>query len=255
MQKHSDWRSAAAYLYLDDLDPAELAGNSFDAIPNISVNTAKPSGRAPAARRRLRCGGACDFATDPSQGADRVDVFWLPRLDPAVVLLAPAPQGFSSAANLSRLAATHERVASEGAYLRVEIAAGRLRIVMMSGAATSTPVAALIPLDSNFPARAASATELWRVLNRTPPLRHPDPLTRQRRQRLLLSIRALDGWLAKATYRGLAMDLFGGPRISAASSWKTDELRDRTIRLVRNGLSLMRGGYLRLLRIPPRRRR
>lgn len=203
----------------------------------------------------MRSGGVCDFATDPSQGADRVGVFWLPRLDPAVVLLAPAPQGFSSAADLSCLAAAHERVASEGAYLGVEIAAGRLRIVMMSGVTTSTPIAALIPLDTNFPARAASATKLWRILNRVPPLRQPDPLTRQRRTRLLLSIRALDGWLAKATYRELAIGLFGGPRISAASSWKTDELRDRTIRLVRTGLSLMRGGYLRLLRIPPRRRR
>ena len=33
------------------------------------------------------------------------------------------------------------------------------------------------------------------------------------------------------------------------------DLRDRTIRLVRTGLELMRGGYLNLLRYPRRRRR
>jgi hypothetical protein len=72
---------------------------------------------------------------------------------------------------------------------------------------------------------------------------------------LALTLRALDGWLAKATYRELAEGLFERPRISAGASWKTDELRDRTIRLVRAGLDLMRGGYLALLRITTRRRR
>ena len=192
---------------------------------------------------------------DPAHGADRAEVFWLPRLDPAVVLLAPAPQGLSSAANLARLAPTDEHVANDGVYLLVEIAIGRLPIVMMSGATTSMPVAALIPLDRNFPTRTASTHQLWRILNRAPPLRQPDPLTQQRRQRLSLSIRALDGWLANATYRELANSLFGAPRISVTSSWKTDEVRDRTIRLVRTGLDLMRGGYLNLLRIPTRRRR
>ena len=86
-------------------------------------------------------------------------------------------------------------------------------------------------------------------------MRRANPLTQQRRQRLSLSIRALDGWLANATYRELANSLFGAPRISVTSSWKTDEVRDRTIRLVRTGLDLMRGGYLSMLRIPTRRRR
>ena len=44
---------------------------------------------------------------------------------------------------------------------------------------------------------------------------------------------------AKATYRGLAQVLFGGPQ--GPDHWKTHELSDRTIRLVRTGLDLMRG--------------
>jgi hypothetical protein len=80
----------------------------------------------------------------------------------------------------------------------------------------------------------------------------PDPLTPQRRQRLRLALRALDGRLAKATYRELAQVLFGGPQ--DPDHWKTHELRDRTIRLVRIGFDLMRGGYRALLRIPTRRK-
>jgi hypothetical protein len=42
--------------------------------------------------------------------------------------------------------------------------------------------------------------------------------------------------------------------VPSGMSWKTHDLRDRTIRLVRTGLHLMRGGYLELLN-PQRRRR
>jgi hypothetical protein len=43
-------------------------------------------------------------------------------------------------------------------------------------------------------------------------------------------------------------------RIPAGAGWKTHDLRDRTIRLVRSGVKLMRGGYLDLLRYPGRYR-
>jgi hypothetical protein len=206
-------------------------------------------------RRRSPSGGGYDFAIDPAQGADRVEVFWLPRLDPAVVLLTPAPQGFSTAANLVGLTPADEQLANDGAYVLFRGATGRLTGVMLVGATQETLLAAVIPLDQHFSARSASALRLWRMLSEAPPHRWPDPLTRQRRQRLSLALRALDGRLAKATYRELGQVLFGSLRISAGASWKTNELRDRTIRLVRTGLDLMRGGYLALLRMTTRRRR
>lgn len=63
-------------------------------------------------------------------------------------------------------------------------------------------------------------------------------------------LRALDGRLAGVSYRTLAQSLFERARIPTGASWKTHELRDRTIRLARAGLDLMRGGYLGLLRYP-----
>jgi len=75
----------------------------------------------------------------------------------------------------------------------------------------------------------------------------PLALTRQRRDRLVLMVRALDGHLAEASYREIAEALFGTRRVER-DTWKTSSLRDRTIRLVRGGIDLMRAGYRRLLR-------
>lgn len=112
------------------------------------------------------------------------------------------------------------------------------------------PVAAVIPLDANFAARADAALRLWRVVIGRPHGRPPERLTRQRHHRLRLTLRALDGRLAGESYRVIAHGLFGRTRIPAGAGWKTHELRDRTIRLARAGLELMQGGYVELLRYP-----
>jgi hypothetical protein len=64
-------------------------------------------------------------------------------------------------------------------------------------------------------------------------------------------IQAVDGHTNGATYREIAVALFGAARV-ADTPWKTSALRDATIDLVRDGLSLVAGGYRSLLR---RRRR
>ena len=179
-------------------------------------------------------------------------MFWLPHLDQSVVLLAPAPPGFSAATNLVGLTPAEQHIASDGEYFVVRYETGRIAAVILGGAAPTNPLAALVPLDSSFPARSTAALRLCRLLSQDQLQQAPNPLTPQRRQRLRLALRALDGRLAKATYRELAQVLFGGPKDS--DHWKTHELRDRTIRLVRFGIDLMRGGYRSLLRISTRRK-
>ena len=58
---------------------------------------------------------------------------------------------------------------------------------------------------------------------------------------------ALDGHIQGSSYRAIAENLFGRTRIPERV-WNTHDLRNRTIRLVQTGVSLMRGGYLNLLR-------
>ena len=66
-------------------------------------------------------------------------------------------------------------------------------------------------------------------------------------------MRALDGWLAGHNYREIAEGLFGMERIRGRS-WKDHDLRSLTIRLVKNGIALMRGGYRALLRSARRKK-
>ncbi len=81
----------------------------------------------------------------------------------------------------------------------------------------------------------------------------PYGITAHRRRRLKLVLRALDGHLAGEDYRGVARGLFGA-RVPGDAAWRTHSLRSFTVRLVREGRKLMRGGYLALLR-PDRRKR
>jgi hypothetical protein len=115
------------------------------------------------------------------------------------------------------------------------------------------PVAVLLPLDKLFDIRAAAALRLWRALiGRTP---GPDlgVLTPERRSRLILALRALDGRFERATYPEIAAVLFDTAPISKRD-WISHELRDQTGRIIRLGFSMMRGGYRRLLLHPYRRR-
>jgi hypothetical protein len=110
------------------------------------------------------------------------------------------------------------------------------------------PAAVVIPLDADFAIRAEAVLRLWRLITGRLRSRPPNRLTRQRRHRLGLALRALDARLAGEPYRVIAAGLFGDARIPAGPGWKTHDLRDRTIRLVRVGIELMQGRYLDLLR-------
>ena len=113
--------------------------------------------------------------------------------------------------------------------------------------------AAELPLDSDFEIRAHASHRLWRAINGRPPGPPFHQLSAQRRERLALALRALDAHVDGASYREIAEALYGRKRISEGA-WKTSEFRSGTIRLVRAGLGLMRGGYRRLLRPPSRKK-
>ncbi len=64
-------------------------------------------------------------------------------------------------------------------------------------------------------------------------------------------LRVVDARIEGATYRTIAQILFLQHRIDAAS-WVGNALRETTIRLARDGLKLVEGGYRTLLRRPRR---
>lgn len=113
--------------------------------------------------------------------------------------------------------------------------------------------AVVLPLDRLFEIRARTAVRLWRALSGVAPGADPAALSQQRQARLLEALRALDARQDGASYREIADVLFGRRPITS-SSWKTHSLRDRIIRIVRLGETLMRCDYRRLLLHPYRRR-
>jgi hypothetical protein len=111
--------------------------------------------------------------------------------------------------------------------------------------ARGASVGAALVLDKTTPLRAEATLRFWRLLQDGHP-QAPPILPMQRRSRLVSSLCALDGRAEGASYRDIAEALFGRDRVDR-ENWKTSSVRDRTIRLVRSGLVLMRGGYRRLL--------
>lgn len=73
------------------------------------------------------------------------------------------------------------------------------------------------------------------------------PRVEPRGQRLRVVLQALDGWLAGAPYREIAVALFGEARVEADWADPRDHLRDQVRRAVRRGRQLMQGGYRTLL--------
>lgn len=145
------------------------------------------------------------------------------------------------------------RRAPDGWHAIVPLGGANHRLWLKELPANGSPLAVELPLDFNFEIRAQAAYRFRRALEDGPLGPPVLPLTVQRRQRLTLSMRALDGWLEGNTYREIAAALFGATRISERD-WRTHDLRNRTIRLVRSGFALMRGGYRALLRPGTRRR-
>ena len=72
-------------------------------------------------------------------------------------------------------------------------------------------VAVLLPLDQLFDIRVAAALRLWRGLTGRTPGPNLGILTPERRGRLILALRALDGRLERATYPEIAAVLLKKP--------------------------------------------
>lgn len=116
----------------------------------------------------------------------------------------------------------------------------------------SPALAAVVMLADLTLDRLAALARFWNAIagKRIP----PDPrLTDQRRQRARQMLRAVDARATGATYRLIAESLFPRHDIEPAA-WVGTAIRETTIRLVRDGLKLVRGGYRSLLRRPRRDR-
>lgn len=190
--------------------------------------------------------------------AGEAPVIWQPDWLAEVVTLVPAHRPAEAILRFDPPAwrgVVATLVAEDGAHVVLRGARGVCRLWLPGGLPPpGTPLVALVDLDPYAAERAAAVLRFWRIVR---PWR---PAAPYRRAVVpdgeiighILTLRALDGSLAGASYRAIAEALFGAERV-AREPWKTSSVRAQVIRLVAKGRRLMRGGYRDLLK-PPKRR-
>ena len=136
--------------------------------------------------------------------------------------------------------------APEGTYVDLTAMTPPHQILVPRAKNPTPPVAVVLLLDDLFEDRIDAAREVWRTIRRGTRAAVA-PFTADRRHRLKLLLRALDATLLGVGYRDIARGLFGD-RVPDDAEWRSHPLRALTIRLVKDGRALMRGGYLQLLR-------
>ncbi|WP_234729396.1 DUF2285 domain-containing protein [Acidocella facilis] len=175
-------------------------------------------------------------------------ILWRPEFLPTSVIVVAAPPNFPRAHNLGKLdlaSAQADHAGLDGKH----IALANGHQLWLPSMGLDAPLGALVPFDDDFSLRMAGLFRFGQYLTgqRTSPLPRSMRLTSQRRDRLILMLRALDAHLAGATYREIAAALFGN-EAAAEHGWKTSPVRARTIRLVQDAIAMMEGGYFNLLR-------
>lgn len=149
--------------------------------------------------------------------------------------------------DFAKLADLALRQAPDGWHGIVLLGGAKHRLWLRELPSSGSSVAIDLPLDRNFDIRLQAARRFWLALEHRPLGAPPLALPAATRQRFVLALRAVDGWLEGNSYHKIAQGLFGMHRVPDRG-WKTHDLRSRTIRLVQMGRHLMRGGYLALLR-------
>ncbi len=196
-------------------------------------------------RARLDPRWGLSFAVDPATPAETAEVFWRPEVAPGIVVPLQADRAAAPGVAPELRSFGAVRRGDDGDHLRL---GSGLQLLLRDDARAAGPLVVVLALDADYALRVRAARALQRVAAGLPPPR--SRLTPAQRQRLDSSLRALDGSLAQDSYRAIAQALFGAAAVDR-EPWKTASVRDTTIRLVRVGRSLMRGGYLKLLKDGP----
>jgi hypothetical protein len=189
--------------------------------------------------------GGCDFPADPKHSALNQPVIWSPLANPAVLMLGATPD-FLTPSPAALSVEPHDAIRGpEGAYGACRARDGVQYVILADTDADAQP-AIILPLDDDLPDRLEAILRLWHTLTAKPARRDPR-MTPYQRRRFRLMMQAADGNANHATYREIAIAIYGEDRVRA-EPWKTSALRASVIALVRSAAALIDGGYQDLLR-------
>ena len=246
------WHPAAVYLYALHLDGPALAWEYLRRHPDYRLDWHRHRGqpRVSAQRWGLR------LLEDPGRDARDALPDWL--AGPAIAQIHPDVDPPPNAPQFELWTLPgHKELRQDGSRLRLTVrTAGRevrmaLAPDLWEGMAYTSTAAVGRAGGSIRPRARVLADDLAFVVSpeaSIPALAcgrpGPGPLLEMH------TLQALDGTLAGASLREVALVLHGGDVVAAG--WHADgDLRAQVRRLVRRGQSLMQGGYLRLLQNKP----
>lgn len=188
--------------------------------------------------------GGCDFPADPQHSALDQPVIWSPLANPAVLMLGATPDFLTTSSAALSAVPVDVINGPEGAYGACRDGDGQYLI--LADTSPDAPSAIILPLDDDLPDRLEAVLRLWHMLAAKPARRDPR-MTPYQRRRFRLMMQAADGNANHATYREIAIAIYGEDRVRA-EPWKTSALRASVIALVRSAITLIDGGYQDLLR-------
>lgn len=235
---HRSWQPSAAYLYVLHLDAPGIAWEFLRRNPQY---------------RNAWQGADQDthwglsFTEDPALDARQARPVWCIGQRPVVRLIPhidPDAQSFDLWAIPGRKSLTHE-----GQHLWLQGTSGRelVRLTLSPDMRNGEPFAYALPAGAQtkqyrFTLETALGLLQGKRANTATALNRP-PRSATIHMRAL---QALDGTLAGATQRDIAVALFGNERVD--EQWSPDsELRAQVRYLVQRGRELMEGGYRDLL--------
>ena len=188
--------------------------------------------------------GGCDFPVDPGFSALDQPVIWSPLANPAVLMLGAAPDFLTPSPAALSVDLVDVICGPEGAY--GACCDGDGQYLILAGTGSDVQPAIILPLDGDLPDRLEAILRLWHMLAAKPARRDPR-MTPYQRRRFRLMMQVADGNAHQATYREIAIAIYGEDRVRA-EPWKTSALRASVIALVRSAAALIDGGYHDLLR-------
>lgn len=187
---------------------------------------------------------------DPHRDARQAEVLWQRRDCPSVLPLSAVVHACDEPSRCLLLEGMQCRVAiiedgdlrhvlftQDGRSLQLEVRGS------LSGSVLLTPA---LPCGKSAPNRIMALKRLNDVV--THGTLRPQLYPREKRgPRLVKVMQALDGWLANAHRREIAISLFGQRRVESDWSNHGDHLRDQVRRAINYGRMMMESGYRRLL--------
>lgn len=190
--------------------------------------------------------GACFFADPPDHDATAATVFWRPEACPHVLPVTAVVAASTAPFSLAELRhPTALLVLPDGTQHLLARDSSRSLQLAVRGSSLLEPVS--LRTDAIFEARHVRARltaleGLNALISKQSLPDHLFPID-PRSRRLRHVLQALDGFLAGATYRDIAVALFGEARVLADWSDPRRHLFDQVRRAVWRGRHLMNGGY------------